>query len=208
MDKKTPISLDARGLNCPGPVLLVKDALEQEHLAHLTVLVDNQASSENVSRFLHTKGYTVTEQKKGSAYILSASDMPSQTTSQQQTASNSFSPSEEKKKTVILVSGTTLGHGDKTLGKKLMINYLKTIGELGEELWQIIFINSGVKLTINKSPILADLLKYQENGVTILACGTCLDHFGLMSQKEVGTTTNMLDIVSATQLADKVITVG
>ena len=37
-------------------------------------------------------------------------------------------------------------------------------------------------------------------------CGTCLNHFKLLEAKQVGETTNMLDIVTAMQLADKVIT--
>jgi hypothetical protein len=40
-----------------------------------------------------------------------------------------------------------------------------------------------------------------------LACGTCLDHFNLLDSKQVGETTNMLDIVTAMQLADKVINI-
>jgi hypothetical protein len=51
-------------------------------------------------------------------------------------------------------------------------------------------------------PVLKD---YEESGLTILVCGTCLTHFDLLDQKQVGETTNMLDIVTAMQLADKVI---
>jgi len=51
-----------------------------------------------------------------------------------------------------------------------------------------------------------DVLKeLEDSGVHILVCGTCLDHFNLLSRKQVGETTNMLDIVTAMQLADKVI---
>jgi hypothetical protein len=41
----------------------------------------------------------------------------------------------------------------------------------------------------------------------ILVCGTCLTHFDLLKRKQVGVTTNMLDIVTAMQLADKVINI-
>ncbi|MBT4363182.1 MAG: sulfurtransferase-like selenium metabolism protein YedF, partial [Desulfobacteraceae bacterium] len=34
--------------------------------------------------------------------------------------------------------------------------------------------------------------------------GACLTHFNLMAKKSVGETTNMLDIVTSMQLADKV----
>ena len=41
----------------------------------------------------------------------------------------------------------------------------------------------------------------------VLVCGTCLNHFKLLEHKQVGQTTNMLDIVSHMQLADKVVSV-
>jgi pyruvate-formate lyase-activating enzyme len=40
-----------------------------------------------------------------------------------------------------------------------------------------------------------------------IACNTCLDHFDLLKEKRVGETINMLDIVTAMQLADKAITI-
>jgi len=45
----------------------------------------------------------------------------------------------------------------------------------------------------------------ESEGLKILVCGTCLDHFDVLEKKQVGETTNMLDIVTAMQLADKVI---
>lgn len=111
-------------------------------------------------------------------------------------------------KVLVLVTADTLGSGDDTLGSKLMINYLKTIKEMGADLWQLIFLNAGVKLTTQSSPVLEQLQKYEKSGVTILSCGTCLEHFGLTAQKKVGGITNMLDIVTASHLADKVITVS
>ncbi len=47
----------------------------------------------------------------------------------------------------------------------------------------------------------------EKNGLKIMVCGTCLDHFNLLDRKQVGETTNMLDIVTAMQLADKVINI-
>ena len=70
-----------------------------------------------------------------------------------------------------------------------------------------VLVNNGVKLTIVDSPVLEDLAAYEKEGLTILVCGTCLTHFGLLEAKKVGLTTNMLDIVTAMQLADKVINI-
>ncbi len=49
--------------------------------------------------------------------------------------------------------------------------------------------------------------EYAEEGLQILVCGTCLTYFNLLEKKKVGETTNMLDIVTAMQLADKVINI-
>lgn len=113
-----------------------------------------------------------------------------------------------EQKILILITADRMGKGDDTLGKKLMINYIRSLKEMGADLWQIVFLNSGVHLVTETSEVLTDLKTYQEDKVTILSCGTCLEHFGLTSKKAVGETTNMLDIVSGLQLADKVITIG
>jgi len=98
-----------------------------------------------------------------------------------------------------------MGFGDDTLGLKLMVNFLRTLKEMGDELWRLVFVNNGVKLTIDGSEVLEDLKGYEKEGLNILVCGTCLNHFNLLDRKQVGETTNMLDIVTAMQLADKVI---
>jgi selenium metabolism protein YedF len=113
--------------------------------------------------------------------------------------------SSQKQKIMGLIATDRLGIGDDELGRKLIISLIKTIGEMGDELWRLVRVNNGVKLTIDGSPVLEDLVAYENDGLTILVCGTCLTHFGLLEAKEVGDTTNMLDIVTAMQLADKVI---
>ena len=108
---------------------------------------------------------------------------------------------------MVMVTSNTIGHGDDELGKKLMVSFLKTLKEMGQELWRLVFLNSGVKLTISGSDVLEDLKDLEKSGVHILVCGTCLTHFNLLEKKQAGETTNMLDIVTAMQLADKVINV-
>jgi len=208
-------TLDARGLTCPAPVLLAKDTIEKENPAELLVIVDNDASRENVGRFLSTRNYTVTEKAEGQDFHLIASrkegaaeaagkEAPRSGKSVQSVQAAADSP----KKILVMITSDRLGRGDDELGKKLMAAYLKTIKEMGDELWHLIFVNSGVKLTIKGSPVLAEIQEYEKQGVIVLACGTCLEHFKLTDAKEVGQTTNMLDIVCATQLADKVVQFG
>jgi selenium metabolism protein YedF len=208
IEKKTmKKTIDACGLTCPAPVLLVKDAVEQSNAQELTVLVDNAASLENVSRFLGSRGYSVTDSHEGGVYRLEARcDGNDSAVPVEKTAVPADKGAEQK--VLVLITSDCLGSGDDELGGKLMVSYIKTIKEMGSELWQLIFVNSAVKLTIASSPVLSELQEYEKSGVIIFACGTCLEHFGLTAEKQVGGSTNMLDIVTATQLADKVVTIS
>jgi selenium metabolism protein YedF len=199
--------VDACGLTCPGPVLLAKDAVEETRSQELTVLVDNAASFENVTRFLESRGYSVADSQEGGVYRLEARCNSEMSAVIREEAEENM-PEISAQKVLVLVTTNSLGSGDDMLGAKLMVSYLKTIKEMGTDLWQLIFVNSGVKLTTGSSLVLKELQEYERSGVIILACGTCLEHYGISAEKEVGGTTNMLDIVTATQLADKVVTIS
>jgi len=195
--------LDCRGLACPAPVLQTKDIIEKEHPDLIHVTVDNEAARQNVSRFLESQDFEVTLETEGPAFhVVGKGGL--------QAAPDSHISEElegEKQKIMVMVTTDKVGNGDDELGAKLMVNFLKTLKEMGDELWRLVFLNNGVKLTLEDSQVLPDLKGLQENGVLILVCGTCLDHFDLLDKKQVGETTNMLDIVTAMQLAHKVINI-
>ncbi|MEZ4565414.1 MAG: sulfurtransferase-like selenium metabolism protein YedF [Desulfobacterales bacterium] len=108
---------------------------------------------------------------------------------------------------MVMIATDRFGYGDDDLGRKLMISFIKTLGEMGSELWRLVFVNNGVKLTVSGAEVLDELKKLADSGIHILVCGTCLTHFDILEEKQVGETTNMLDIVTAMQLADKVINI-
>jgi selenium metabolism protein YedF len=193
--------IDARDLACPGPVLQTKAMLQEENPGRVKVVVDNAASQQNVQRFLESQSFTTTLDQDGSDYFVVgrcdsiSSPLPRPLPE----------PYPEAKKIIVMCATDRMGFGDEKLGMKLMVNFLRTLKEMGDELWRLVFVNNGVKLTIHGSEVLDDLRAYESGGINIMVCGTCLDHFNLLDKKRVGETTNMLDIVTAMQLADKVI---
>jgi len=195
--------IDARGLACPAPVLETRNLLEKKYAKIIRVVVDNEAACLNVTRFLESKNFEVSvEQTDKDFYLTGKTDSNAPDTV--------FSKIQEQekqgpKKIMVMVAGNLIGHGDDSLGAKLMIAFLKTLKEMGPELWRLVFVNAGVKLTTADSEALPLLKDLKKDGVKILVCGTCLTYFNLLDKKEVGETTNMLDIVTAMQLADKVI---
>ncbi|MDI6853282.1 MAG: sulfurtransferase-like selenium metabolism protein YedF [Deltaproteobacteria bacterium] len=192
--------LDCRGLACPNPVLKTKELIDQGDVAKLTVLVDNPAAKENVGRFLNRAGFEVQVAEEAGGFavtgrrgvILSG-------------AEKAETREQAAQKILVLIGTDRVGTGDDVLGRRLMASFVSTLKEMGRELWCVVLLNAGVKLAAAGSEILGGLKELEKEGVMILVCGTCLNHFQLLEQKQVGETTNMLDIVTHMQLADKVI---
>ncbi len=195
-------TIDCQDLPCPQPVLRCKETIERDQPRKINVLVDNDPALENVSRFLSLQGYALHKpEKDGNGWIVSADREkgPEQ--------ENIPRPRDKHiQRTLILISRDKMGKGDDELGTKLMLNFLATLPEMGEDLWKLVLVNSGVRLAIEDSPALDSLLKLEKDNVSVLVCGTCLDFFGLMEKKKTGQTTNMLDIISGMSMADKVVT--
>ena len=193
--------IDARGLACPAPVLQTKAALQEESPASVRVVVDNAASQQNVQRFLESQGFQTALEQDGADYaVIGSCDSTPSVQPQPDPV-----PASDAKKIMVMCASDRIGYGDDALGLKLMINFVRTLKEMGNELWRLVFVNNGVKLTIEGSEVLEDLKAYEAAGLKILVCGTCLNHFNLLEKKQVGETTNMLDIVTAMQLSDRVI---
>jgi selenium metabolism protein YedF len=193
--------LNCRGLSCPQPVTETRDYIENNpQLNRFQVLVDNPASAENVQKYLRSRGFEVSLETAESDFKINAerADGPDCETVVQELIQG-------VQKTIILISKDKLGTGDDYLGNQLMLNFLKTLKEMGKSLWRLVFLNSGVKLTIEGAESLPLIQELAGQGISVLVCGTCLNHFGLLEQKKVGETTNMLDIVTGLQVADKVI---
>jgi len=203
--------LDCRKMDCPAPVLETKKSLESEGLSKIRVLVDNDAAVENVSRFLSYAGFEVGVESDGSMSIVegtrdkaAAVKLASKPAGQSRSG-NESSAKNSPAKIMVMAASNKFGVGDDDLGAKLMINFIKTLKEMGKDLWRLVFVNHGVTLATVDSEVLDELHELEASGVTILVCGTCLTHLALMEKKAIGQTTNMLDIVTAMQLADKVI---
>ena len=212
------MTLQCQGLPCPQPVLRCKDIITKSRPDRLLIQVDNEAARENVSRFLASQQYVVHEVKEDTDGIeLVAGPQDSGTALSSEEADQTIPASDGTAKAVqaegetqaqlVFITSDVIGHGDDELGQKLMLNFIATLPEMGPSLWRILLLNSGVKLAIQGSPALEYLKAMEAKGVSILVCGTCLDFFNLLDHKQVGETTNMLDVVTSLQLADKVIKV-
>ena len=205
MENVMPTLLDCRGLVCPEPVIRTR-SLREKAPEDVEVLVDNAPASENVSRLLAKSGYAPrVERREEKLWAVCACKSGVSCAAAEEVIASAGE--EAPRRTLVFLSSDVVGSGSDELGSRLMANFLATLPEMGANLWRIVMVNGGVRLASNPGPCLDALKKLESSGVSILVCGTCLDYFHLLEQKQVGETTNMLDIVTSLDLADKVIRV-
>ncbi len=197
--------IDARHRECPAPVLMTRDRVEKQAPQKVTVVVSNDASRQNVARYLASAGYQVTDEAVGEDFHVMGTRTDQAPGSPGEAPAAVLHDAAQGRKIMVMVTTDRMGFGDDALGLKLMANFIRTLKEMGPDLWRLVFVNNGVKLTTQTSDVAEDLVRLECEGVVILVCGTCLEHYGLSEAKRAGQTTNMLDIVTAMHLADKVI---
>lgn len=188
--------VDARGLNCPQPVILTKRVMDKDEADRLVTIVDQTAALENVTKLAQSQGYDVeVEDKEGDYYItmIRSSEIPADDLDTQENIA-------------ILITSRYFGQGDEELGRILMRSFLYTLTELNGRVNNIIFMNSGVFLSTEGSEVLEILQGLSQEGVEILSCGTCLDFYGLKDKLAVGEITNMYTATDILSRADRSIT--
>ncbi len=195
--------IDNRGLACPQPVINTKKALDAMTAGVVVSIVDNVAARENVKRLVQSLGCSCTVEEQGDLFHLTITKNGGQ---EDHAAPVERSTVEIASRTALLVKSNLLGIGAEELGQVLMKSYFYTLTQTPEHLpATVIFLNTGVKLTIEGSPVLHHVRELAEQGVEILSCGTCLDFYGVKEQLAVGRISNMYEINEQLQAATKVI---
>lgn len=92
---------------------------------------------------------------------------------------------------VLLLGSDGMGRGNDALGLTILANFLKTL--VGNPLRpeKIVCWNAGVKLLTRESPVVTTLQDLEGIGVEILACKTCVEHFGLQEKLRAGEISTM-----------------
>lgn len=110
---------------------------------------------------------------------------------------------EREIKTVVYITSESVGNKNDELGMKLMESFLSTLPNM--TVWHIILLYDAVRMATSVGKNLQHLQHLEAEGTKILVCGACLNHHNLINQLQVGELTNMLDVMSVLDLADKVI---
>jgi len=192
------MQVDARGKECPKPVVMTKKALDSVEEGVVTVLLDSEISRDNVLKFAQSQGLSADVSENNGEFTI-------EITKGFTCAAPAADHSEKTKgKNVVLYVGSeSIGSGDCDLGKKLMDNFISNIENMEQLPFSIIFVNSGVFLSTSNENTVNSLQKLDK--VEIISCGTCLEYFNLEDDLRVGEITDAYTVMKKLFDADKVI---
>lgn len=196
-----PILIDAKGKNCPIPVVLAKKEIDGG-ANQFSIEVDNPIAVQNLQRLADSQNFrTTVESAGGISKIIFTRDTAAGISFEPQPANTPVAES-----WTVLVGRCGIGSGDPALGSTLMRMFFYTLTQSEHLPASVLFLNDGVRLPTGDAQIIEHLRALQAKGVEILVCGTCLNFYQLTDRLEVGTVSNMYDLVTRMQQADKVIT--
>ena len=212
--------LDERGKQCPLPVIDTKKALGRCNAGEIVeVTVDNEIAVQNLRKMADHKGLKSSFEKTGDrefqVRITAGNAEPGRSVNGQAAeggqagvggmaaegneaagaAQDTACPPDCRRKgMVVVLSSNLMGQGDEILGKLLMKGFVYALTEQDSLPETILLYNSGAYLSCEGSDNVEDLRNLEAQGVEILTCGTCLNHYGLGDKLKVGSVTNMYEI--------------
>jgi len=218
MTENNEIVLDLRGLICPEPVLRAKKCFDSATVRKVEAIVDDEVNVQNLSRLARSLRAEFSYQPEGKHFNVTltraeiSKGAPAKATDGQPDKEkvDPAWPKLEKSGTtvgtVIFISRDSLGEGDPDFSQQLLNLFLQSYYEAGHKPRAILMANTGVKLMQPDSQFAKVLKDFREAGCEVLACGLCVDYYGLKEVVPKDQITNMFAICEYLAAADKVLT--
>ena len=190
-------SINARGWDCPRPIIETKRLLDTMREGTVVTTVDDKLAVTNLMNFAESLGYEVNCKENSGEYVISITKIKSE-------YDDDISGSDNL---VIQVTTDTYGTASEGLGENLMKMYIYALTEVTPQPKTLLFMNKGAFLTADGSPVLDSLRTLEANGVEILTCGACINFYSLDETPEAGGVTNMYNMVEKLNNAGNTIVV-
>ncbi|HEY9786104.1 MAG TPA: sulfurtransferase-like selenium metabolism protein YedF [Candidatus Obscuribacterales bacterium] len=214
--------LDLRGLVCPEPVLKTKKLLDSSpELSRVEALVESDINVSNLERLCRSMKLKMTSAPDGEFFRVTiersapaeqtphdneaAPKSPTQTEREAAPKSAKQTEREAATGTVVFIMKDTFGEGDREFSMSLLNVFLQTVFAAGHRPRAVLLANTGVRLMDPQASTLRVLNDFKNAGVEVLACGLCLEYYGLKDKVPKEQITNMFAICEYLFAADKVI---
>ena len=107
---------------------------------------------------------------------------------------------------LLVITDAGFGGGEPDLGARLTEGFFRTLVESEVRPAKIIFLQSGIFLTTEGSPVADELRRIEGEGTEIASCITCLDYFGRKEKVVAGKSSDMKETVRSLARYTKVVT--
>ena len=200
------VEVNALRKACPLPVIETKKAIEElKQDDTVKVLVDNEIAVQNVMKMAKHKNLDASSEKIDDnqfAVMIAVTGVGEKSEVEEEV---NCQPDRRGKGTVVVLSSDVMGTGDESLGKQLIKGFVFALTKMEELPSKVILYNRGAFLSSENEDTIQDLKTLEAEGVEILTCGTCLNHYGLAEKLAVGTATNMYEIVESMMTASHIV---
>jgi selenium metabolism protein YedF len=199
--------VDTIGQLCPAPLIATKRALkETPEDESFELLIDNQTSFNNVSRFLKDNNTSFIVTESGGVWTLTITKGKGDISrSKPEDYCTDSIAHFHKGDFIIVITSDKMGEGDGDLGQLLMSNFIKALKDLDKLPEKMVFYNKGVTLVTKTSPLIDHLTDLEKMGVELLLCATCVNHYGLADLVGAGTLSNMYTIAEVMASAGNIV---
>ncbi|CAN5252230.1 sulfurtransferase-like selenium metabolism protein YedF [soil metagenome] len=216
-DDETERKVDLRGLICPEPVLRTKKLLDDASIEKVEALVDGEVNVNNLNRLARSLKMQFASTPKDENFVVTIERIKSAADAGSAVASGAghahldpasvkaSSTSQSEVGNVVFLGKDRFGDGDPEFSTTLLNMFLQTMFESGQRPRALLMANTGVRLMAPDSPALKVLNDFKEAGCDVLACGLCVEFYGLKGKIPVEQITNMFAICEYIFAADKVI---
>ena len=194
--------IDARGKQCPIPVVMAKKELDA-NVQDVEILVDGQTQIDNLKRLGDSVGRPATAEPFEDKFLVKFAN--GETKKDDSFDANSCGAANNTY--AVFFNTNAIGTNEGELGANLAKMAIFTLSESEQLPDYVLFMNEGVKLVAGdcEQQIVDNLNTMIEKGTKVLVCGTCLNFYGIKDDLKVGTVSNMYDILGAMQTVGKVI---
>ncbi|MGE4267456.1 MAG: sulfurtransferase-like selenium metabolism protein YedF [Deferribacterales bacterium] len=190
--------IDARGMACPQPVLLIKAELDKTTEGVVSITVDNKGSCINVKNFCEANGCTVSvKELADGCFQIDAAKGYDCAIAEKQT--------ENSTNIVVFVTGECVGNEEPELGRMLMKGFIGNLKHVNPLPKTVIFVNNSVRMVTLNLEVAETVKELEALGVEVLACGACLNYFNLVDELKAGKVSDALTVANKLFGADKVI---
>lgn len=186
------MKLDLRNLECPEPIIKVKEKLGSIKIGEsFEAVVNTLPPKENINRFLKTNGVPFEMSIESNQTIFKITKNK-ELAEQDLSVYNCGLPNYGSK--ILYLNEDRAGSGD--VGPSLLSKFLGAIPNIDNKPTKIICVNNAVKMTTDRShPCYSVLKTLEEKGIEIFTCGSCLEAYKLVDKLSIGKMTNALEVM-------------